>query len=146
MHAETHKAHGTGAGKYMLGFVLSVILTLLAFGAVMLNWMDGWSISSRVLFLLGLAVIQMLVQIVFFLHLNEGPDARWNIVSMWVAVVCVFIIIAGTWLTMQNLNYNMMGGAGRVIRSDVMYHPATSRSSASAGAPAEIRVTASPDE
>lgn len=131
MSTQTHQAHGTSMGKYMVGFILSVILTLVAFFAVMLHWIDGWSISAKVLFLLGLAVIQMTVQIVFFLHLNEGPDAKWNIGTMWIAIVCVFIIIAGTWKTMQHLNYNMMGGSGRVIRSDVIYHPTASQPSAS---------------
>ena len=118
-------------GQYLAGFILSVILTVLAFCAVMLHWMDGWSISARVLFLLGLSIIQMVVQIVFFLHLSEGPDAKWNIGSMWVAVLCVLIIIAGTWLTMQHLNYNMMGGSGRVSRDDAASRPAASQSATS---------------
>lgn len=146
MSVETHEAHGASVVKYILGFILSVILTLLAFGAVMMHWMDDWSISGKVVFLLGLAVIQMIVQIGFFLHLNEGPDAKWNIITMWVAIVCVLIIIAGTWLTMQHLNYNMIGGSGRVIRSDVIYYqtepqspaPAEPEAKPAAAVPAEV--------
>ncbi|RCL00278.1 MAG: cytochrome o ubiquinol oxidase operon protein cyoD [Candidatus Tokpelaia sp. JSC188] len=113
MDMQTHK---TNMSKYTMGFVLSVILTLIAFFSVMLHWIEDWSISAKVFFLLGLAVIQMTVQIMFFLHLNENSDAKWNIGTMWIAIICVFIIIAGTWKTIQHLNYNMMGGSGRVIR------------------------------
>lgn len=146
MSAQTHTAHEAGVVKYILGFILSAVLTLIAFSAVMLHWMDSWSISSKVIFLLGLAVIQMMVQIVFFLHLNEGPDAKWNIISMWVAITCVLIIIVGTWLTMQHLNYNMIGGSGRVIRSDVMYQPAASQSSTSTGVTTQMGLTDMPDQ
>lgn len=118
-----NKVLGKDFAEYILGFILSLILTLLAFCTVMMNWMDGWSASAKVILLLGLAVIQMVVQIIFFLHLDEGPDSRWNIGSMWIAVFCVCVIISGTWLTMRHLNYNMMGGAGRVIRSDVIHPP-----------------------
>ncbi|RCL03124.1 MAG: cytochrome o ubiquinol oxidase operon protein cyoD [Candidatus Tokpelaia sp. JSC189] len=123
MSIQTHHAHRASVGKYITGFILSVILTLVAFLSVMLHWIDGWSISAKVLLLLCLAIIQMTVQIIFFLHLNEGPDANWNIGTMWIAIVCVFIIIAGTWKTMQYLNYNMMGGSGRVTHSEVIYYP-----------------------
>jgi len=136
---QTHhdEAHGVSTGKYMLGFALAVILTLLSFLPVVLylvgqgaahmafgspSWLPAvdlfgfgsWSLSAKLVYLLGLALIQMAVQIVFFLHLNEGPDAKWNVGTMWVSVLCVCIIIAGTWITMQHLNYNMMGGSGRV--------------------------------
>jgi len=137
-HQASHtQEHGISTGKYMMGFVLAVVLTLLSFLPVILylvgqgsahmafgsaSWLPnldlfgfgGWSLSAKLIYLLGLALIQMAVQIVFFLHLNEGPDAKWNVGTMWVAVLCVCIIIVGTWLTMQHLNYNMMGGSGRV--------------------------------
>jgi len=148
--AHQTQAHGISTGKYMLGFALAVILTLLSFLPVILylvgqgaahmafgshDWLPvvdlfgfgSWSLSAKLVYLLGLALIQMAVQIVFFLHLNEGPDAKWNVGTMWVAVLCVCIIIAGTWVTMQHLNYNMMGGSGRVEMvpmSDVSTQPA----------------------
>lgn len=114
-------AHSAGVTQYLVGFVISVALTLAAFLPVMLGWLTDWSIGAKVLYLLGLALVQMMVQIAFFLHLSDGPDARYNIMTMWSAVVCVFIIIAGTWWTMWHLNYQVMGGAGRVEQTDVIY-------------------------
>ncbi|AQS41845.1 MAG: Cytochrome o ubiquinol oxidase subunit IV [Candidatus Tokpelaia hoelldobleri] len=118
MSMETYETHGPSVGKYMIGFILSVILTLLAFGAVMLGWLDGWSLNLKVAYFAGLAIIQIAVQMIFFLHLGEGPDAKWNITSVWFTVFCVFIIIYGTWWTMQHLNYQVMGSNGRVAVVD----------------------------
>jgi len=115
--------HNAGSAKYIAGFIIAVILTLAAFLPVMNGWMSGWSPKFLVAYLLGLALIQMLVQIVFFLHLGEGADAKYNVLAMWVAVGCVFVIIAGTWWAMWHLNYQVLGGAGRVEQSDVIYSP-----------------------
>jgi len=115
------RTHGVTVAKYLIGFVVSVILTLAAFIPVMHNWVADWSSSAKVLYLLGLALVQMMVQITFFLHLTDGPDAKYNIITMWAAIVCVFIIIAGTWWVMWHLNYQVMGGAGRIEQSDVIY-------------------------
>lgn len=138
MSAQTHEDHGTSTGKYLVGFVLAVILTLMAFVPIMLHWLDDWSVSAKVIYLLGLALIQMAVQIVFFLHLNEGPDAKWNVGSMWFAVGCVFIIIFGTWWTMQHLNYNMMGGSGRV---DIYQAPPAPEASSSSQSSTTTTIT-----
>jgi len=135
----TQESHGISAKNYIIGFVLAVIMTMLSFLPVMMNLFDflSWSISAKVMYLLGFALIQMAMQIAFFLHLNEGPDAKWNVATMWISVLIVLIIIVGTWVTMQHLNYNMMGGSGRVIRTDVIY-PAMPGDGANVSAGQEI--------
>lgn len=125
-----HKTHGSGVVKYFVGFVLSVVLTLAAFWPVMNNYLAEWSVSAKVVYLLGLALVQMMVQIAFFLHLTDGSDAKYNLMTMWGAVVCVFIIISGTWWTMWHLNYQVMGGAGRVEQGDALYPPSGNVSAA----------------
>ncbi|EJF91244.1 cytochrome o ubiquinol oxidase subunit IV [Bartonella tamiae] len=120
MSAHTHnEAHSASAGKYMVGFILSVILTLASFLPVMNHWLDDWAVSSKVIYLVGMALIQIVVQIIFFLHLNEGPDAKWNVTAMWSGVVFIALVIGGTWFAISHLNYNMMGGSGRVIRPSI---------------------------
>ncbi|UXN03768.1 MULTISPECIES: cytochrome o ubiquinol oxidase subunit IV [unclassified Bartonella] len=138
MSAHTQENHDNSTSKYITGFIISVVLTIASFAPIMAGWLAEWSISAKVIYLLGLAFIQMAVQIVFFLHLSDGPDSKWNITSMWITVVGVLVIIFGTWWTMFHLNYNMMGGSGRVIQTDVIY-PATS------AAPAAI-APAAPNE
>ncbi|WP_332059814.1 cytochrome o ubiquinol oxidase subunit IV [Bartonella sp. CB74] len=111
-HNETH---GPTIGSYLVGFILAVIFTLASFIPVMYGMLYGLAVSTKVIYLIGMALIQIAVQIVFFLHLNSGPDAKWNLATLWFTIMCVFIIIGGTWWAISHLNYNMMGGSGRVI-------------------------------
>ena len=118
--SEHNEAHGVSTGKYMVGFVLAIILTLASFIPVMQGMLDSWAVSTKVIYLLGMAVIQMVVQIVFFLHLNQGPDAKWMVGSMWFGALCVVIIIGGTWWARSHLNYNMRGSSGRISQPDLI--------------------------
>lgn len=111
--------HGPSTGSYLVGFILAVLFTLGSFIPVMYGMMESWAISTKVSYLIGMAIIQIIVQIVFFLHLNSGPDAKWNLASLWFVVVCVFIIVGGTWWAISHLNYNMMGGSGRIIEPEI---------------------------
>lgn len=122
MSTDNQKKHDNSTSQYVIGFILSVVLTAASFVPIMAGWLDDWHVSAKVIYLLGLAFIQMAVQIVYFLHLSDGPDAKWNITSLLITVVGAFIIIFGSWWTMFYLNYNMMGGSGRVEQTDVM-HP-----------------------
>ncbi|AGF75270.1 cytochrome o ubiquinol oxidase subunit IV [Bartonella vinsonii] len=115
-----NEAHGSSTGSYLIGFILAVFFTMGSFIPVMYGMMDSWAISTKVAYLIGMAIIQIIVQIVFFLHLNSGPDAKWNLSALWFAAICVFIIIGGTWWAISHLNYNMMGGSGRVIEPEVL--------------------------
>ncbi|WP_295962548.1 cytochrome o ubiquinol oxidase subunit IV [uncultured Bartonella sp.] len=117
---EHEEAHGVTTGKYMVGFILAVILTLASFIPVMQGMLDNWAVSTKVIYLIGMALIQIFVQIVFFLHLNEGPDAKWMVGSMWFGALCVFIVLGGTWWAISHLNYNMMGGSGRIVQPDII--------------------------
>ncbi|AQX19149.1 cytochrome o ubiquinol oxidase subunit IV [Bartonella sp. WD16.2] len=114
------KAHNPSTGSYLVGFILAVFFTLGSFIPVMYGMLDSFAVSTKVIYLIGMALIQIVVQIIFFLHLNSGPDAKWNWITLWFAAMCVFIIIGGTWWAISHLNYNMMGGSGRVIVPEVL--------------------------
>ncbi len=114
-----NETHGPSIGSYLVGFILAVFFTLGSFIPVMYGMMASWAISTKVAYLIGMAIIQIIVQIVFFLHLNSGPDAKWNLSALWFAAICVFVIIGGTWWAISHLNYNMMGGSGRVIEPEI---------------------------
>ncbi|AQX27430.1 MULTISPECIES: cytochrome o ubiquinol oxidase subunit IV [unclassified Bartonella] len=116
----THnKTHDPSIGSYLIGFILAVLFTLGSFIPVMYGLLDSWAISTKVIYLIGMALIQIIVQIVFFLHLNSGPDAKWNILTLLFTTMCVFVIIGGTWWAISHLNYNMMGGSGRIIEPKI---------------------------
>ncbi|WP_375617544.1 MULTISPECIES: cytochrome o ubiquinol oxidase subunit IV [unclassified Bartonella] len=114
-----NETHGPSTGSYLVGFILAVFFTLGSFIPVMYGMMESWAVSTKVAYLIGMAIIQIIVQIVFFLHLNSGPDAKWNLSALWFAAICVFVIIGGTWWAISHLNYNMMGGSGRVIEPEI---------------------------
>ncbi|MET3559634.1 cytochrome o ubiquinol oxidase operon protein cyoD [Bartonella japonica] len=114
-----NETHGPSTGSYLVGFILAVLFTLGSFFPVMYGMMESWAISTKVAYLIGMAIIQIMVQIVFFLHLNSGPDAKWNLASLWFVVICVFIIVGGTWWAISHLNYNMMGGSGRIVEPEI---------------------------
>ena len=104
-HHHDDGPHSTFSG-YMAGFVLSIILTAIPFWLVM-----GGVISNRataVLVLGGFAVVQILVHMVFFLHMNGKIEGGWTLLSTIFTVVFVAIGIAGTLWVMFHMNANMM--------------------------------------
>ncbi len=99
-------ASGSGQGSpqsYTIGFILSIILTFVAYGLVVGKVFTGWYL---VFSLIGLALIQLLVQLVFFLHLSHESKPRWNLIVFSFMMVTVLIIALGTLWIMDNLDYN----------------------------------------
>ena len=55
-----------------------------------------------------LAVAQMGVHLVFFLHLTSAPDNKNNILALAFGLLIVFLVIGGSLWIMSNMNRNMM--------------------------------------
>ena len=108
---------------YIFGFILAVILTLLSFIPVMNDTMHNWTISGKIIYLLGMAFIQILVQSYYFLHLQHGDDADWKVGTYIFGLSAATIVVGGSWWAIQHLNYNMMGGSGRIVTpSTIIQH------------------------
>ncbi len=94
---------------YINGFILSVVLTLLAFSLVgqHIN-SESTTFSSGILIatLAGLAIAQLLVQVVFFLHLGKESKPRWNLMMFLSMIMVAVILIFGTLWIMDNLDYH----------------------------------------
>jgi len=89
----------------VVGFVISIVLTFIAFWLVEKHAMridDLYGLVSV------LAVIQILVQLFFFLRLNSGMDGAWNIATLIFTVIVILIVVVGSLWIMYNLNYNMV--------------------------------------
>jgi cytochrome o ubiquinol oxidase subunit IV len=104
--AITH--HGANHGtlrSYVMGFVLSIALTIIPYAIV-----SGYAFSRGVIVaaIVGLGVAQLLVQLVFFLHLGRESKPRWNLIVFFFMLLVVVIILGGTLWIMSNLNYNTM--------------------------------------
>ena len=103
-HAAVPADHGS-TKSYITGFVLSVILTAIAFGLVMAHAVPtDFAIPA----IAALALIQVLIHLGYFLHMNTGVAGRWNLTSFAFVVMVAVILIGGTAWIMFNINVNMM--------------------------------------
>ncbi|MDQ2101103.1 cytochrome o ubiquinol oxidase subunit IV [Azospirillum isscasi] len=104
-HADDGHAHGT-LGSYMIGFVLSVILTVIPFWLVM----DGTILDKNMtaIAIMALAAVQVVVHMIFFLHMNGRAEGGWTMLSLIFTIIVVVIMLAGSLWVMYHLNTNMM--------------------------------------
>ncbi len=99
---------GSAIGKYAAGLFVSIVLTLASFWAAGTDmvWQPGIPIL-----LAALAVGQMGVHLVFFLHISSGPEATNNILALAFGVFVVGLVVFGSIVIMANLDNNMMPAA-----------------------------------
>jgi cytochrome o ubiquinol oxidase operon protein cyoD len=88
-----------------LGLGFSVILTVAAFVLAGSNLIYGPAIPVA---LIVLAIAQMGVHLVFFLHVTTGPDNTNNVLALAFGILVVFLIVAGSIWIMGHLHHNMM--------------------------------------
>ena len=98
-------AHGT-VRDYVVGFVLSVILTAIPFWIVMAKVIPSSTVTAVVI--LGFAAVQIVVHMVYFLHMNTRSEGGWNMLALIFTGVIVVIVLAGSLWVMFHLNTNMM--------------------------------------
>ena len=96
--------HATVKG-YVVGFLLSVILTAIPFWLVMAEVLPS-SVTGFVI--LGFAAVQVLVHMVYFLHLNAKVEGGWSLLALLFTGLLVVILLAGSVWVMFHLNTNMM--------------------------------------
>jgi cytochrome o ubiquinol oxidase operon protein cyoD len=91
--------------SYVIGFASSIFLTLISFYLVATAALPPQTLYIAIG---GLAMTQLLVQVVFFLHLNTHSNASWNLLSFLFTLVMVLVLVVGTMWIMYNL-YAKMG-------------------------------------
>jgi cytochrome o ubiquinol oxidase operon protein cyoD len=111
--ADTHHAHSHGhdAGhgsfkSYMTGFALSVILTAIPFWLVMAGVLDSKLLTAVIV--MGIGVVQIVVHMVYFLHMNPRSEGGWTMMALIFTLIIVGIALAGSLWVMHHLNQNMM--------------------------------------
>ena len=112
-HNHAHDDHHNDGGHgeitfrgYMTGFILAVILTVIPFWLVMGNVIENSGLAA--LIILGLGAIQMIVHIVYFLHMSPSAEGGWNMLALIFTIIVVVISLAGSLWVMFHLNTNMM--------------------------------------
>jgi cytochrome o ubiquinol oxidase operon protein cyoD len=101
-----HAAHGPTQKQYLVGFALAIILTLIPFGLVMSH-----AVVATPVLIAGFALAQILVHVVYFLHVNTSEEQRWNLMALLYTAVMVFIVLGGSLWIMHHLYLNMVPGA-----------------------------------
>ena len=94
-----------GIRGYLIGLALSVAATAVAFYLVGSSLVWQPSIPAA---LIVLAIAQMGVHIVFFLHITTRPDSVNNVMALTFGVFVVFVLIVGSVWIMTHLNHNMI--------------------------------------
>jgi len=103
MNSQEQAQEGT-LKQYVIGFVLSLILTLTAYFAVEQELLTK---EHLVYFICSLGLIQAVVQLVFFLHLGSGAQPGWNMMVFLFMFAVLLIVVVGSLWIMAHLNYNM---------------------------------------
>ena len=94
--------------RYSVGFILAVASTLIAYWLVVNH---VFSTPMLIAAITTLAILQLIVQMIFFLHLGQGREARWNLTAFFFMLLILVVIVAGSLWIMYSLNYNMMNMA-----------------------------------
>jgi cytochrome o ubiquinol oxidase subunit IV len=89
---------------YIVGFVLSLIFTFIPYYLVVSKTVTG---TTLLLTILGFGLLQMLVQVFFFLHLGRGPKPFYNVVFFGATVGAILVVVGGSVVIIDNLHYNM---------------------------------------
>ena len=103
-HHEIEMPHAS-MRDYVIGFVLSVILTAIPFWLVMTMPLSA-GVTGAVI--MGFAVVQIVVHMVFFLHMTPKAEGGWSLTSLVFTIIVVVIMLAGSLWVMHHLNTNMM--------------------------------------
>lgn len=101
---ETGAGHGT-MKSYVIGFILSILLTIIPYMIVVDHMLVGTALVASIVIL---GIFQLLVQLVFFLHLSTKSEQSWNLLTFIFTLVIVLILVVGSLWIMWNLNYHMM--------------------------------------
>jgi cytochrome o ubiquinol oxidase subunit IV len=118
-HPSAHHAHGHGHDHghggdaahfsrkdYVVGFLLAAALTAIPFWLVMRHALPSPAVTAAVV--MGLALVQVVVHMIYFLHMNSRAQGGWSLVALLFTVLFVAVAMAGSLWVMYHLNVDMM--------------------------------------
>jgi cytochrome o ubiquinol oxidase subunit IV len=106
--SEAIDSTGVGRGSlksYLTGFVLSLILTAIPFALVMSGTLSP---AAALAGILSAGIVQILVHLHYFLHLDTSSAASWNMLALIFTLLIMILFIGGTLWIMYNLHDRMM--------------------------------------
>jgi cytochrome o ubiquinol oxidase operon protein cyoD len=102
---DNEEPHGSLQG-YVIGFVLSVILTAVPFWLVMAHVVKNPTTTAFIV--MAFAGVQIVVHMIYFLHMTPQAEGGWNMLALIFTLVLVTIALTGSMWVMYHLNNNMM--------------------------------------
>ncbi|WP_219837258.1 cytochrome o ubiquinol oxidase subunit IV [Paenibacillus sp. R14(2021)] len=97
VHSE--ESHGS-IRSYTIGFLCSLVLTVISVAIAVGGWLEG---SAKAIVLMAAGVLQLAVQLFFFMHLREEKKPRYNLISLILGLVILVIIVGGSlWIMLYN--------------------------------------------
>ncbi|MFZ3485430.1 cytochrome o ubiquinol oxidase subunit IV [Sphingomonas sp. 3-13AW] len=104
-HHASGEAHGTRR-DYVIGFLLSVVLTAIPFALVMTDAISDPRWTAGIV--TAMAMVQIVVHMIYFLHMNTKSESGWTMMALIFTVIIVVIVVAGSLWVMYHMNLNMM--------------------------------------
>ncbi|WP_194792315.1 cytochrome o ubiquinol oxidase subunit IV [Pseudomonas sp. UFMG81] len=104
-HDTHHEGNHGSVKSYMIGFVLSIILTAIPFGLVMFPSLPK---NLTVLIVVAMAVIQVVVHLVYFLHMDRSKEQRSNVSTFLFTVLVIALLVGLSLWIMFSIHYEMM--------------------------------------
>ena len=105
-HSDGDSGYHASVKGYLTGFCLSVFLTAIPFWLVMAKVLPSSGITALVV--LGFAAVQIVVHMIYFLHMNTQVEGGWSMLALLFTGVLVLIMLSGSIWVMYHLNTNMM--------------------------------------
>lgn len=102
--SELKREHGT-MRSYVIGFLLSLVFTFIPYYLVVNQTVTGTALLTTIL---GFGVLQMIVQVTFFLHLGRSPKPNWQFYFLIATVGAILVVVGGSIVITRNLHYNMV--------------------------------------
>jgi cytochrome o ubiquinol oxidase operon protein cyoD len=110
---DTSEAHGSYR-SYIIGFVLSVVLTLIPFWIVLGEVNIHIWLALTIIF--GLGAVQIMVHVFYFLHVTVKAEEGWQVMSLVFTGILLLIVLVGSIWVMTHLNNNMMPAHDQIER------------------------------
>lgn len=105
-HDHGHEAPHGSLRSYVIGFAASVVLTVIPFWLVMGNVLSSNLTTALVVMAFG--AVQIIVHMVYFLHMNGKAEGGWTLMALIFTVIIVVIALVGSLWVMTHLDTNMM--------------------------------------
>lgn len=104
-HHASGEAHGSRR-DYVIGFLLSVVLTAIPFALVMTDAFSDPRVTAGIV--TAMAMVQIVVHMIYFLHMNTKSESGWTLMALIFTIIIVVIVVAGSLWVMYHMNLNMM--------------------------------------